>query len=77
VTESEGYWIVEELEKFEDCTEGEGITVKKGEQRIVTPDTLFKQKTLLPMVKEHEYELNMEKKLKRMVARDEAEKNKE
>ena len=75
VTESEGYWIVEALEEFEDCSEGEGITVKKGEQRIVPPDTLFKQKTLLPMVKEHEYELNMEKKLKRMVAEDELKKN--
>ena len=74
VTESEGYWIVEALENFEDCSEGEGITVKKGEQRIVPPDTLFEQKTLLPMVKEHEYELNMEKKLKRMIAEDEAEK---
>ena len=51
LTKSEGYWIVEALEDFEDCSEGEGITVKKGEQRIVPPDTLFKQKTLPPMVK--------------------------
>jgi len=71
VTESEGYWIVEALEDFEDCSEGEGITVKKGERRIVTPDTLFKQKAMLPMVKEHEYELNMEKKLKRMIEESE------
>jgi Leu/Phe-tRNA-protein transferase len=77
LTQSEGYWIVEALEDFEDCSEGEEITVKKGEQRIVPPDTLFKQKTLPPMVKEHEYELNMEKKLKRMIAEDEAEKNRE
>jgi Leu/Phe-tRNA-protein transferase len=75
LTQSEGYWIVEALEDFEDCSEGEGITVKKGEQRIVPPDTLFKQKALPPMVKEHQYELNMEKKLKRMIAEDEAEKN--
>ena len=68
VTESEGYWIVEALEDFEDCSEGEAITVKKGERRIVPPDTLFKQKRMIPMVKEHEYELNMEKKLKRMIA---------
>lgn len=74
VTESEGYFIVEALESFEDCSEGEAVKVKKGEQRIVPPDTLFKQKTLPPMVKEHEYELNMEKKLKRKVAEDEAEK---
>jgi len=74
LTKSEGYWIVEALEDFEDCLEGKGITVKKGEQRIVPPDTLFEQKKLPPMVKEHEYELNMEKKLKRMIAEDEAKK---
>jgi hypothetical protein len=68
VTKSEGYWIVEALEDFEDCSDGESVSVKKGERRIVPPDTLFKQKRMLPMVKEHEYELNMEKKLKRMVA---------
>ena len=74
VTQSEGYWIVEAQEDFEDCTEGEATNVKKGEQRIVPPDALFKQKTLPPMVKEHEYELNMEKKLKRMVGEYEKEK---
>ena len=74
LTKSEGYWIVEALENFEDCSEGKGITVKKGEQRIVEPTSLFEQKTLLPMVKEHEYEPNTEKKLKRMIAEDEAEK---
>jgi hypothetical protein len=71
VTESEGYWIVEALEDFEDCSEGEAVTVKKGERRIVPPDMLFKQKKLPPMVKEHEYELKMEQKLKRMVAESE------
>jgi len=77
VTESEGYWIFEALEEFEDCSEGEGITVKKGEQRIVPPDALFSKKKLLPMVKEHEYELSMEKKLKRMIAEDEMKKKNE
>ena len=71
LTKSEGYWIVEALENFEDCSDGEGVTVKKGEQRIVTPDTLFEQKTLPPMVKEHEYELKMEKKIKRMITEEE------
>ena len=75
LTKSEGYWIVEALEDFEDCSEGKGIRVKKGEQRIVPLDTLFKQKTLPPMVKEHQYELNLEKKLKRMITENEAEKN--
>ena len=74
VTESEGYWIVEALENFKDCIEGEGTPVKKGEQRIVPPDTVFMQKTLPPMVKEHKYEVNMEKKLKRMVAEGERKK---
>jgi hypothetical protein len=74
LTKSEGYWIVEALEDFEDCLEGEGTRVKKGEQRIVPPDTLFEQKKLPPMVKEHEYELKMEKKLKRMITEDEAKK---
>lgn len=74
LTKSEGYWIVEALEDFKDCEEGEGIIVKKGEQRIVPPDTLFDAKTLPPMVKEHEYELNMEKKLKRMIAKDDQQK---
>jgi hypothetical protein len=68
VTESDGYWIVEALEDFEDCSESESIMVKRGERRIVPSDTLFKQKRMIPMVKEHEYELNMEKKLKRMIA---------
>jgi hypothetical protein len=53
-TESEGYWIVEALEDFEDCSEGTEITVKKGEWRIVSPDLLFVKKTLPPIVKEHE-----------------------
>ena len=71
LTKSEGYWIVEALEDFEDCSEGEGITAKKGEQRIVTLDSLFEKKTLPPIVKEHEYELKMEKKLKRMIDEEE------
>ena len=67
LTKSEGYWIVEALENFEDCSDGEDIAVKKGEQRIVALDTLFEKKTMPPMVKEHEYELKMEKKLKHMI----------
>ena len=77
LTKSEGYWMVEALEDFEDCLEGEGVRVKKGEQRIVPPEALFEQKTLPPVVKEHEYEPGMEKRLKRMIAEDEAKKKKE
>jgi hypothetical protein len=71
VTQSEGYWTVEALENFEDIVDGEKTSVKTGEERIVTPNLVFKEKTLPPMVKEHAYELDMEKKLKRMVAADE------
>jgi hypothetical protein len=46
VTESEGYWIVEALEEFEDDVDGEKVTVKVGEQRIVPSDTVHKRKYL-------------------------------
>jgi hypothetical protein len=76
VTQSEGYWTVEALEDFEDTVDKHKTTVKMGEQRIVPPNLLFKQRTLAPTVKEHEYELEMEKKLKRMVAKEEKNKPK-
>lgn len=69
VTKSEGYWTVEALEDFEDHVDGERTMVKVGEQRIVPPNLVFKEKTLPPMVREHTYELEMEKKVKRLVAR--------
>ena len=68
VTKSEGYWIVEALEEFEDDVDGEKVKVKVGEQRIVPSDTVHKRKYLPPPIKEHAYELKMEKKLKRLVA---------
>ncbi|MGB9914613.1 MAG: hypothetical protein ACPLIG_05225 [Candidatus Bathyarchaeales archaeon] len=71
VTESEGYWIIEALEEFEDIVNGEKVKVKVGEQRIVPSDVIFKRKHLAPPVKEHAYELKMEKKLKQLVAEDE------
>ena len=74
VTQSEGHWIVEALENFEDCVNGEKIAVKVGEERIVPPNLVFKSKTLPPMVKEHAYELKMEKKVQRMVFEDAREK---
>jgi hypothetical protein len=67
VTESEGYWIVEALEDFKDCIEGEKVPVKAGERRIVQPIDVIKKDTLPPMVPEHVYELQLEKKVKRMV----------
>ena len=75
VTESEGYWIVEALEEFEDDDDGEKVTVKIGEKRIVPSNTVHKQKYLPPPIKEHVYELQMEKKLKRLVAEEEKKKS--
>ena len=67
VTESDGYWIVEALEDFKDCIEGEKVPVKTGERRIVQPVDVIKKDTLPPMIPEHAYELQLEKKVKRMV----------
>jgi hypothetical protein len=44
VMESEGYWIVEALEEFEDSVDGEKVTVNVGEQRIVPSDMVHKRK---------------------------------
>jgi len=73
VTESEGYWIVEALEEFEDTVGCEKVTVKVGEQRIVPVETVHKRKYLAPPIKEHAYELKMEKKLKQLVAEEDKE----
>lgn len=70
VTETEGYWIVEALEDFNDCVDGEEIKVKKGERRIVSPDILIDEKDIIPQVKEHEYELKMEKKVKKLLEQE-------
>jgi hypothetical protein len=67
VTKSEGYWIVEALEDFDDSVDGEKVAVKAGERRIVTPSELHNKKTLPPPIPEHVYERRLEKKVKRMV----------
>jgi Leu/Phe-tRNA-protein transferase len=72
LTESEGFFIVEALEDFEDYEDDKKVLVKAGERRIVPPESLHKQKTLPPMVQEHLYERKMEKKLERLVADEEA-----
>ena len=68
VMESVGYYTIEAQEAFEDIVDDKKIKVKKGEQRIVTPDTIYKEMTFLPPIQEHAYELKMEKKLKQLVA---------
>jgi hypothetical protein len=67
ITESEGYWIVEALEDFEDYLDGCKVMVKAGEQRIVPPKDLYRKKMLSPPTPEHVYERELEKKVKRMV----------
>jgi len=71
LTESRGNWIVETLEPFEDTVNGEKVKVKKGEKRIVPPNLLLLREALSPPVKEHEYELKMEKKVKHLVEKTE------
>jgi hypothetical protein len=67
LTESEGYWIVEAQEDFEDQQDGKRVQVKAGEQRIVQPNELHRKKVLAPPLPEHSYERGLEKKVKRMV----------
>ena len=67
VTESEGYWIVEAQEDFDDSVDGEKVTVKVGERRIVQPSELHRKKILPPPIPEHVYERQLEKKVRRMV----------
>ena len=59
------------MEDFEDCVDGKQVKVKTGEERIVPLNSIFKEKTLPPMVKEHTYELQMEQKVKKMIQDDE------
>lgn len=67
LSQSKGNWLVETLEPFEDVVYGKSVSVKAGERRIVAPNLLFKRKGLSPPIKEHTYELKMEKKLKRFI----------
>jgi len=76
VMESVGYYTIEALEVFEDISDGKRITIKKGDQKIVTPDTLYLEKTYRPPIQEHAYELKMEKKIKQLVADEEKNKQK-
>jgi hypothetical protein len=77
LSESRGNWVVEALEPFEDEVYGKKTKVRTGEKRIVPPNSLFKKKSLPPPVKEHEYELKMEKKLKHLVGEQERKESKD
>jgi hypothetical protein len=67
LTTSEGYYIVEALEDFEDYQDDKRIAVKVGEQRIVQPSELHEKKVLSPPIPEHVYERQLEKKVKHIV----------
>lgn len=67
LTKSEGYWMVEALEDFDDTQNCEKVHVNAGEQRIVPRSELHKRKVLAPPYPEHLYERRLEKKVKRMV----------
>ncbi len=71
LTESRANWIVEALEPFEDIVDGEKVMVKLGERRIVASNLLYMKKGLPPLVREHAYELKMERKLKNLIANEE------
>jgi hypothetical protein len=71
LTKSEGYWMVEALEEFDDLVDNHITKVKIGEQRIVPDTLLYRHMRLASPVKEHAYELTMEKKVKRLVEREE------
>jgi len=71
LTKSRGNWIVEALEPFEDIVHGQRISVKVNDRRIVVLNLLFKMQSFPPPVKEHVYELKMEKKLKHLIAEEE------
>lgn len=77
LTKSKGYWIVEALEDFTDEAIGNKVKVRVGEQRIVSMKVLHKRKYFAPPMKEHVYELEMEKKLKRLLAQEEKQDSKE
>jgi hypothetical protein len=76
VTQSKGYWIAEALEEFTDVIDGQKVTVKIGERRIVPANTVHKHKRIPSPIREHAYELKMEKKLKRLIAEGEKEQTK-
>jgi hypothetical protein len=67
LTVSEGYYIIEALENFEDYQDNKRVEVKAGEERIVEPNALHEKKVLSPPIPEHVYERRLEKKVKYMV----------
>lgn len=70
LTKNRGNWVVEAQEDFQDDVHDERVEVKSGTQRTVAPNLLFKRKSLAPPLKEHVYELKMEKKLKHLIAKE-------
>jgi hypothetical protein len=75
LSKSQANWLVEALEPFEDEVFGEAARVETHERRFVAPNLLFVKKGLGPPFKEHTYELKMERKLKRLIKREENKKS--
>ena len=75
LTRTTDNWIIEALEPFEDTVNNQTIRVKTKERRIVRPNLLYKQRNLAPPIKEHTYELKMEKKLRQIVQQKEKKPN--
>jgi Leu/Phe-tRNA-protein transferase len=73
MTKTRGNWIIEALEPFEDTVNGQEVRVKTKERRIVPPNLLYKKRGMARPVKEHTYELKMEKKLKHLIEEKEKE----
>jgi hypothetical protein len=74
LTKSAGFCFVQAQENFEDLVDGTIVMVKTGEERIVPDNQLSKHMALPPPIKEHTYELKLEKKVKRMVEEEEQKK---
>jgi len=56
LSKSQGHWVIETLEPFEDNIYGKKVDVKIGEKRIVAPNLLFRKKGFQPPIKEHAYD---------------------
>jgi len=61
LTKSDGYWIIEALENFQDYVDYKKVTVKAGERSIVLPTDLYKKKAPQPPIQEQLCHLRLAK----------------
>lgn len=62
VAQSEGYWIVEALEDFEESIGSQKTVIKAGEQRTLLPNLFFKRRNLQLTTKRHMKRLRQKEK---------------